>query len=219
MRPRPPFRALRRADRRLATALLLIASLGGFAQAQGPNDVPPPQPVPVSLPPAPVADKPIVLPTGGCPCVSGDGGTQFGIDLLLGQFLGFRGQAAVLRTGPEGALVLEAFYGAILDKLGSGEGAGGGARYYFHRTDRGGNNSVLIGPGLGAYCHIRDGVWMAAPTVDFAWVHSISENGAFELGLNAGIGIGLSDRQQRYYERSETGRVTPLFSLFTGFRF
>jgi hypothetical protein len=213
--PRPPLRALGRA----ATALLLFASLGGFAQAQGPSGIPPAQPVPVSLPLAPIADKPIDLPTGGCPCVSGDGGTQFGIDLLLGQFLGFRGQAAVIRT-PEGAFVVEAFYGAILDKLSSGEGAGGGGRYYFHRTDRSGNNSVLIGPGLGAYYHIQDKVWMAAPTVDFAWVHSISDNGAFELGLNAGLGIGLSDRQRYYYDqRSEVGKITPLFSLFTGFRF
>ena len=60
---------------------------------------------------------------------------------------------------------------------------------------------------------------MAAPTVDIAWVHAISENGAFELGLNAGIGIAVSDLPRYYYERSEVGRVTPLFSLFTGFRF
>ena len=60
---------------------------------------------------------------------------------------------------------------------------------------------------------------MAAPTVDFAWVHAISETGAWELGLNAGLGVGLSDRRRRYYERDETGRITPLFSLYTGFRF
>jgi hypothetical protein len=207
-----------RFDRRLAAALLLIASLGGLAQAQGLTAPPPPQFVPPPPPPdAPVA-KPAGLPTGGCPCASGDEGTQFGVDVLLGQFLGIRGQAAIYRT-PDRALVLEGFYGAILDKLGSGEGAGGGARYYFHRTDRTGNNSVLIGPGLGAYYHIREGVWMAAPTVDIAWVHALSENGAFELGLNAGVGIGLSDSRRDYYERTEVGRVTPLISLFTGFRF
>ena len=214
MRPRSPFRA----DRRLAAALVLIASLGGFAHAQGPAAPPPPQLVPPAPPPDAPAAKPAGLPTGGCPGVSGDEGTQFGVDVLLGQFLGVRGQAAVFRT-PDRAFVLEGFYGAILDKLAAGEAAGGGARYYFHRTDRTGSNSVLIGPGLGAYYHFYDKVWMAAPTVDIAWVHAISENGAFELGLNAGIGIGLSDRQCYYYKRSEVGRVTPLISLFTGFRF
>jgi hypothetical protein len=210
MRPRSPHRA----DRFLVAALVLVACSGGFAQAQGPATPPPPQ----LVPPPPPPDAPAAPPSGGCPCASGDAGTQFGVDVLLGQFLGVRGQAAIYRT-PDQALVLEGFYGAILDKLASGEGAGGGARYYFHRTDRSGSNSVLIGPGLGAYYHFYDKVWMAAPTVDIAWVHAISENGSFELGLNAGIGIGLSDSQRRYDERNEAGRVTPLFSLFTGFRF
>lgn len=213
MRPRSPVRA----DRRFVAALVLIASLGGFAQAQGPAVSPPPQLVPPA-PPSDAAAKPASLPTGGCPCASGDEGTQFGVDVLLGQFTGVRGQVAVFRA-PDRAFVLEGFYGAILDKLSAGEGAGGGARYYFHRTDRTGSNSVLIGPGLGAYYHTRKGLWMAAPTVDIAWVHAISENGAFELGLNAGIGIAVSDLPRYYYERSEVGRVTPLFSLFTGFRF
>jgi hypothetical protein len=213
MRPHSPFRA----DRRLAATFVLFASLGGFAQAQGPVVSPPPQLVPPA-PPSDAPAKPAGLPSGGCPCASGEEGTQFGVDVLLGQFTGVRGQAAVFRT-PDRAFVLEGYYGAILDKLASGEAAGGGARYYFHRTDRSGNNSVLIGPGLGAYYHFYDKVWMAAPTVDIAWVHAISENGSFELGLNAGVGIGLSDGRRYYDDRNEAGRVTPLFSLFTGFRF
>jgi hypothetical protein len=204
--------------------LLSIAVLAGVARADGPpTGIPPAQPVPLP-PPQPVQVSPPSIPivdalTGGCPCANGDGGTQFGIDVLLGQFSGFRGQGAVFRT-PDRAFVLEGFYGALLDKLGTGEGAGGGVRYYFHRTDRCGANSVLIGPGVGAYYHFHDKVWMGAPTLDVAWVHAISENGAFELGLNAGLGIGLADRQPRYDgDRDKTGRVTPLFSLFTGFRF
>jgi hypothetical protein len=214
MRPRLPFHALCR----VPTALLGVVLLGGFAQAQTPSGIPPAQPVVVSPPPAPVADKPIALPPGGCPCGPGDQGTQFGVDLLLGQFTGIRGQVAVFQA-TDRAFVVEAFYGAILDRLSSGEGVGGGARYYFRRTDRSGDNSLLIGPGLGAYYHTNDGVWMAAPTLDLAWVHGIGDKAAWEIGLNAGVGIGLTDRQRDYYQRTETGRVTPLFSLFTGFRF
>ena len=218
MRPRSPLWV-----NRIAIAVCLAASLGNYASAQGLPVVPPPPvpvstppPVPVSAPTTAVADK----LSGGCPAISEGGGTQFAVDVLLGQFTGFRGQAAVFRT-PDRAFVLEGYYGAILDKLGSGEGVGGGARYYFHRTDRAGDNSVLFGPGVGAYYHIKDKVWMAAPTVDIGWVHAIGDNGAFELGLNAGIGLGLSDGRRDYYDynRKVVGGFTPLFSLYWGFRF
>ena len=104
MRPRSSLGTLGR----LAVCLLLVASLGTVARGQAPPAPPPAQPVPVASPSAPIVPD----ITGGCPCASGDAGTQFGIDLLLGQFTGFRGQAAVYRT-PEGAFVLEAFYGAL----------------------------------------------------------------------------------------------------------
>ena len=211
---------MRRADHLIATALLSIALLGGFAQAQLPSSIPPAQPVVVSPPPPPasVADKPLGVFKGDHPSAPADGGTPFAVDLLLGQFSGIRAQVAVFQTADR-ALMVEGFYGAILDRLASGEGVGGGARYYFRRTSRNGDNSLLIGPGLGAYYHTRDGVWMAAPTLDLAWAHTIGDTAAFELGLNAGVGIGLTDRNRDYYQRTETGRVTPLFSVFSGFRF
>ena len=132
MRSRSLLEILIRAKGRFAFAFL-IASVTGTTFADGPpsTTIPPPLPIVVSPPAPPVADK----PTGGCPGLSGDSGTLFGVDLLLGQFTGLRGQAAMYVT-PNSAVVLEAYYGAILDRLGSGEGAGGGARYYFHRTDR-----------------------------------------------------------------------------------
>ena len=68
---------------------------------------------------------------------------MFDIDVMLGMLMGIRGQAAVYRT-PYRAFVIEGFYGALLDRLEGSEGAGAGGRYYFHRTDGAGCNSVLI---------------------------------------------------------------------------
>jgi len=164
------------------------------------------------MPASALADHP--LPAAGCPCDSGDGGTMFDIDVMLGMLLGVRGQAAVYRN-PYQAFVVEGFYGALLDRLATSEGAGAGGRYYFRRTDRAGCNSVLIGPGVGAYCHFHHELWMVAPTVDVAWVRAIGDRGAWQLGLNAGLGVGVAGDS----DTTGVGRVTPLFSLFTGFRF
>src|SRR5262245_45269647 len=203
-----------------ATLALLLIRVGP-ARAESP---PPPAGLPaapVAPPPGPTATPPAQAapavpdghPAGGSPCAAGDG-TAFAVDLMLGQFLGFRGQAAVCRDA-DSAFVLEGFYGALLDRLASGEGAGGGARYYLHRTDRGGANSFLIGPGVGAYYHFHDRLWMLAPTLDLAWVRPITDIGSWELGLNAGLGISVSNGR----DSNDVGRVTPLFSVFTGFRF
>ncbi len=167
------------------------------------------------LPPTPVsvlAEHPLMA--AGCPCDSGGGGTMFDIDVMLGMLLGVRGQVAVYRN-PNQAFVVEGFYGALLDRLEASEGAGAGGRYYFHRTDRAGCNSVLIGPGVGAYCHFRHELWMVAPTVDVAWVRPIGDRGAWQLGLNVGLGVGVAGDS----ETTGVGRVTPLITLFTGFRF
>jgi hypothetical protein len=194
-----------------ATAVLL-ALLGGLARADEPA------PLVTGTPSATVLLPPPAVPAGppaaGCPCACGDGGTMFDIDLMLGMQLGIRGQAAVYRDETS-AFVLEGFYGLLLDKLAAGEGAGAGGRYYFRRTNRDGCNSLLIGPGVGAYYHFHDEVWMLAPTLDIAWVRAISDTGAWQIGLNAGLGINVGDR----CNPGDVGRVTPLFTLFTGFRF
>lgn len=200
----------------------LLALLGGLARAEEPA-FPIPNPLPAAaaspssgaLPPTPLsvlADHPMI--GAGCPCSYDNGGTMFDIDVMLGMLMGIRGQAAIYRNSSQ-ALVVEAFYGALLDRLETSEGAGAATRYYFHRTDRAGYNSVLIGPGVGAYCHFRHELWMVAPTVDVALVRPVSELGAFELGLNAGLGVGVAGDANT----NRVGRVTPLFTLFMGYRF
>ena len=204
------------------TGAALLAILGGLVWADEPTS-PSKDALPAAasstssggLPPPPVSglpQKPLLA--AGCPCDCGDGGSMFDIDVMLGMLMGIRGQAAVYRT-PYRAFVIEGFYGALLDRLEGSEGAGAGGRYYFHRTDGAGCNSVLIGPGVGAYCHFRHELWMVAPTVDVAWVRAIGDRGAWQLGLNAGLGVGVAGDS----DTTGVGRVTPLFTLFTGFRF
>ena len=205
---------------RAGAALLVL--LGCLARAEEPpfsfKSVPPvaaPSTSSLVLPPTPMsalAEHPLL--GAGCPCDCSDGGTMFDIDVMIGMLMGIRGQAAVYRN-PNQALVVEGFYGALLDRLETSEGAGAGGRYYFRRTDRAGCNSVLVGPGVGAYCHFRHDLWMAAPTVDFAWVRAIGDLGAWQIGLNAGLGVGFAGDSTT----NGVGRVTPLFTIFTGFRF
>jgi hypothetical protein len=148
------------------------------------------------------------------PSAYSNGGPMFDLDVMLGMLMGIRAQAAVYRN-PYLACVVEGFYGAILDELATGEGAGGAGRVYFHRTDRAGYNSILIGPGVGAYCHFHHDVWMVAPTVDVSWVRPIGDLASWELGLNAGVGVGVAGDS----ESNRVGRATPLISAFMGFRF
>lgn len=200
----------------------LLALLGCLARAEEPTfafqNVPPvaaPSPSSGVLPPPPMsvlAEHPLLA--GGCPCNCENGGTMFDIDAMIGMLMGIRGQAAVYRN-PYQALVVEGFYGALLDRLESSEGAGAGGRYYFRRTDSVGYSSILIGPGVGAYCHFHHDLWMVAPTVDVALVRRIGELGAWQLGLNAGLGVGVAGDSTT----NGVGRVTPLFTIFTGFRF
>jgi lysophospholipase L1-like esterase len=148
------------------------------------------------------------------PSAYSNGGPMFDLDVMLGMLMGIRAQAAVYRN-PYLAFVVEGFYGAILDELATGEGAGGAGRVYFHRTDRAGYNSILIGPGVGAYCHFHHDLWMVAPTVDVSWVRPIGDLASWELGLNAGVGVGVAGDS----ETNRVGRATPLISVFMGYRF
>jgi hypothetical protein len=205
--------------RKMRASAALLAVLGGLSRAAGqPPPVlvapPPPAPVPVMVPPPPLAPA-APLPAGGCPCPRGDGSSLFALDVMLGMQLGLRGQVAVWRN-PDGALMVEGFYGAMFDKLDSGEAAGAGGRYYLRRTDREGCNSILVGPGVDVDYHFHHQVWLIAPTVDVAWAHAIGDLASWEIGLNFGVGIGLNHGTG---DRDEAGRVTPLISLFTGLRF
>lgn len=204
------------------TGAMFLTLLGSLARTQEPlfpsqdTLLAAPRPTsPALLSPTPLpnpSEKPLLA--AGCPFNCGGGGSIFDIDAMLGMLMGIRGQVAVYRN-PNHAVVVEGFYGALLDRLATSEGAGAGGRYYFRRTDGTGCNSVLIGPGAGAYCHFHQNLWMVAPTTDVAWVRAIGDQAAWQIGLNAGLGVGVASNR----DSTNVGRVTPLLSLFTGFRF
>ncbi|MFO0841306.1 MAG: hypothetical protein U0797_02760 [Gemmataceae bacterium] len=104
----------------------------------------------------------------------------------------------------------------MLDKIGAGEGVQAPPARELLAADR--QRGVQLG-GLrprrpGIYYNFDDQYWMLAPTIDVAWVRAIGDSRAWQIGLNAGLGVGVSGPPVR-----GVGRVTPLFSLFTGFRF
>ncbi len=141
----------------------------------------------------------------------------FGVDLMFGQQMGIRPSLAVYSTQKSSFLV-EGFYGALLTTFGAAETAGAGARWMIHSG--GGLNSVTYGPGVDVLFHLNGGnAVILAPTVDVAWRHNLGERAAFVLGLNAGVGIGLSGTRSNGDEKPVSGRVGSLISLYTGFRF
>ena len=76
---------------------------------------------------------------------------------------------------------------------------------------------MLFGPGLNLFYEFRDGgEYLLAPSVDLSWLHSFGCGGGWEIGLNAGLGVSLSNSRCRDVK---AGDVTPLISIFTGLRF
>jgi hypothetical protein len=68
--------------------------------------------------------------------------------------------------------------------------------------------------------NFRDGqAVMLAPTVDLAWRRDFGERVGWVLGMNAGIGVGLSGRRNGHDDEAAAGQVTPLISVFGGLRF
>ena len=140
----------------------------------------------------------------------------FGMDLMLGQMTGIRPSMAVY-NGERSAVLVEGFYGALFTKFGGSEGAGAGVRW---ATTSQCVHSVSYGPGVDVLFNLNDGkAIMLAPTVDVAWRRNFGDRAAFVLGLSAGIGIGLSGREDDRHSRPVSGRVTPLIGMFTGLRF
>lgn len=202
--------------RRFALFVFLITCAPAAVRADEPPPAgPPPAPSPAH-PPA-VEDRMAAL--GGEWVTSGRSpGPVFGLDLLLGQQTGLRPSIAVFST-PTSAVFVEGYYGALLTKLGTSEAAGAGGRWV--TTRGGGNNSVTIGPGVDVLFHFNRGkAVILAPTVDVAWRHGFGDRAAFFLGINAGVGIGLSGREGNDRDGDPaSGRVTPLISFYTGLRF
>lgn len=166
-------------------------------------------------PPIPTADP---LPTiaGTVRTVSPGKSSVFGMDLMFGQQMGIRPNVTVF-SNDKSMLLVEGFYGALLTKFGGSEGAGVGMRWV---TTRGGSDCVTIGPGLDVFFNFNDEqATFISPNVDIAWRHSFGERAGLVLGVNAGIGVGLSGRDDNNNNDNIAGRVTPLISFFAGLRY
>jgi hypothetical protein len=141
---------------------------------------------------------------------------SFGIDLLLGQMTGIRPSFG-LHINENSSLQIEGYYGALFTKFGASEGAGAGVRWV---TSRGGVDSVTIGPGVDVLFNLnKSRAMMLAPTVDLAWHHSFGNRAALVLGINAGVGIGISGRSNGDDDDRVSGKVTPLISFYSGLRY
>ncbi len=199
---------------RVRAALLVAAALHAAARAEEPPaafvTVPPPPPPP----PAVAADA----PAGGTWFdVDSPGEPFFGVDLILGQQTGVRGQLAVWRS-ERSALVVEGFYGGLATRLGQSEAAGGGLRWLFTRCRREGADAVVLGPGVNVFSNFADGeATIVAPSLDVAWRHNFGERSGWTIGLSAGVGIGIGGRNND--RDSAAGQATPLISVFGGLRF
>jgi hypothetical protein len=195
-------------------AVLFALLLPGSAvQAQQPLSIAPPcvcQP----LPPTPVAP---VAPLPCCPPAWRDNEERFAIELMLGQETGVRGQFAVYRGNQE-ALVVEGFFGGLFHHLGSSEALGVGGRYLVQSGWSDGVNSILLGPGLDIFFQTNhNGLILLAPSVDLAWLYRLGPNLEWEIGLDAGLGVGVGGHTN--HGNSAAGDVTPLISVYTGLRF
>ena len=217
--------------------VVLLSFVPALAVAQTPLAPPPPPAalapgtavVPVPAPSAPpvfvqqnigVAPPPppgagVLVPVGPPPVYQG---IQFlaDVDVLLGMQTGIRGQAGVW-FNPCRGLVGEGFYGALFTKFGSGEAMGVGPRFIMRRPTWTGRDSILFAPGVDMLFYLHnDGPILIAPTIDVAWLHELGDRLGWEIGLNFGVGVGVSGTHNG---SSAAGQVTPLISVFTGLRF
>jgi hypothetical protein len=207
-----------------ALLVFVAASASTAASANEPPAASPPQ-FPASPPQSPVAppqptqstlaDKSAVM-TGEWVTSGRSPAPVFGMDLLLGQQTGIRPSLALYST-ERSSFVVEGYYGGLFTKFGAAETAGAGVRWV---TTRGGLDSVTLGPGVDVLFHLNRGkAVILAPTVDVAWRRNFGDRAAFVLGLNAGVGVGLSGGRWNDRDDPVAGRATPLISFYTGFRY
>jgi hypothetical protein len=164
----------------------------------------------------PPPSDPAVLPC--CPPRSAcDREPFFAVELLLGQETGVRGQFAVYSDNQE-AVVLEGFYGYLSHNLGSTQALGAGGRYLLRSSWWDGVDFLLFGPGADVFFQLNHhSLVLLTPSVDLAWVHNLGGGLEWEIGLDAGLGIGVAGHTKSGH--SGVGDVTPLISVYTGLRF
>jgi hypothetical protein len=200
-------------------ALLLTSLLfDGAAPAQEP------------LPAAPSFSTSLQPPVGDCqplravpalpycqPAPTCDREPLFGVSLMLGQELGMRGQVSVTPNMRD-AVVVEGFAGWLFHDLGDSSALGVGGRYLMRSSllDRG--NALQFGPGLDVFFQLNNNrLVLLAPSIDISWLQKLRGNVEWEVGLEAGFGVGVSGHTSNGH--SGVGEVTPLISVFTGLRF
>ena len=203
-----------------------------------PAVVAPPNPIPTGLPerPAVVYELPPISP----PLVAG--GQQHWVSVNLCVFQPFAGRLAV-KVWPRvnNSLWLEAYYGSVLFDFMYGFGV----RLQHTLFDFGGNDRIMLSPGLGvqilpnwlAYDKVptRDpwgynyyywdsyynSVFYVFGDIDISWLHDFSPHFGFELGVKVGLAGRVGGNLGNDYPRSVTwgSSLYPVFSLYSGFRF
>ena len=119
----------------------------------------------------------------------------------------------------------EVFLGAAGTNYGASGALGFGGRVQYALASGAWGDHLVVSPGLDLLVLFEgagvdepyQSVLFLAPNVDVIWLHDFSPHFGWELGVHAGIGIGLSGRDD--HDRDAGGRLTPLFSVFTGLRF
>src|SRR5262249_33367271 len=116
------------------------------------------------------------------------------LERLGGQTSGVRGQVPLFRDDFE-ALVVEGFYGHLFHDLGSSQALGAGGRIIWRAETLDCWNSILIGPGVDVFFQLNHhALILLTPSLDLAWMYEMAPGLGFEVGLDAGLGIGVSGR-------------------------
>jgi hypothetical protein len=141
----------------------------------------------------------------------------FGLQLMLGQETGVRGQVTVASWAQE-SFVVEGFAGALFQSLGSSPALGVGARYEFWAPAPIEGGAFGVGPGLSVFFQTNhDGLILLAPSVDLGYKQRLCNGLDWEVGLDIGLGIGVGGHTK--HGHSAVGDLTPLISVYTGLRF
>jgi hypothetical protein len=141
----------------------------------------------------------------------------FAVELMLGQELGIRGQVALF-AGNREAFVVEGFYGGLFTDIGSSQALGAGARWLLWSNWSMAGDAIVFGPGLDVFFGLNHrSLVLLTPSVDVAWTFKLAPCLEWEIGLDVGLGIGLSGHTADGH--SAIGDFTQLISLYTGLRF
>jgi hypothetical protein len=151
------------------------------------------------------------------PAPADDREPLFAVQLMLGQLAGIRGQVAVYSDKRE-LLVVEGFYGALFTDLGSTDALGAGARYLLTNDWLTSPDSLVFGPGVDVLFELNHrALILLTPSIDLGWMTKLGAGLAFEIGVEGGLGIGVSGHTE--HGHSATGDLTPVVSFYTGLRF